>query len=130
MEIVGRRLGLILWDKDGTGDDEVWVHAGTVRASGSGLVLDRGEDQAPVKLLSEWLARIKPVSEDLRAVLSAGIILPLTCRIRAAVLLSDCLTQSPRVRVPGGTQSIGADGPAAITAPAPRLRDQRPAAPR
>jgi hypothetical protein len=41
-----------------------------VRASGSGLVLDRGEDEAPVKLLPEWLARIKTVSEDLRAVLS------------------------------------------------------------
>ena len=70
MEIVGRRLALILWDKDGTGDDEVWVHAGTVRASGSGLVLDRGGDEAPVKLLPEWLARVKPVNEDLRAVLS------------------------------------------------------------
>jgi hypothetical protein len=69
MEIVGRRLALILWDEDGAGDDEVWVHAGTVRASGSGLVLDRGEDEAPVRLLPEWLARIKPVSEDLRAVL-------------------------------------------------------------
>src|ERR1700730_3601308 len=91
MEIVGRRLALILWDEDGAGDDEVWVHAGTVRASGSGLVLDRGEDEAPVRLLPEWLARIKPVSEDLRAVLSAGIILPLTCRIRAAVLLSGVL---------------------------------------
>ena len=67
MDLVGRRLALITWERDESGEDEVWVHAGTVRHSGSGLVLDRGENSAPVKLLPEWLARIKSVSSDLRA---------------------------------------------------------------
>jgi hypothetical protein len=59
MDIVGKRLALILWGKDRNGEDEVWVHAGTVQASASGLVLDRGDDASRVKLLPEWLPRIK-----------------------------------------------------------------------
>ena len=69
MDIVGKRLALILWDKDRSGEDEVWVHAGTVQASGSGLVLDRGEHAPQVKLLSEWLPRIKPVNDETRTTL-------------------------------------------------------------
>jgi hypothetical protein len=60
MDIIGKRLALIIWGKDLNGEDEVWVHAGTVQTSGSGLVLDRGEDASRVKLLPEWLPWIKP----------------------------------------------------------------------
>jgi hypothetical protein len=59
MDSIGKRLALLLWDKDQNDDDEVWLHTGTVRASGSGLVLDRGTNKPQVKLLPEWLPRIK-----------------------------------------------------------------------
>jgi hypothetical protein len=79
MDIVGKRLALIIWGKDRNGEDEVWVHAGTVQASGSGLVLDRGNDAKRIRLLPEWLPRIKPVSDELRAdLLGAEICLSLT----------------------------------------------------
>jgi hypothetical protein len=79
MTIVGKRLALILWDKDRNGEDEVWVHAGTVQTSGSGLVPDRGEHAPQVKLLSEWLPRIKPVSDEIRStLLGAELCLSLT----------------------------------------------------
>ena len=68
MNIVGKRLALVLWGKDRHGEDDVWVHTGTVRASGSGFVLDRGEDAPQVKLLSEWLSRIKPVKDEVRSI--------------------------------------------------------------
>ena len=68
-EIVGKRLALVIWGKDGDGEDEVFVHTGTVRASGSGFVLDRGEDKPQVKLLPEWLSRIKPVDDEVRSTL-------------------------------------------------------------
>src|SRR5215813_10801041 len=69
MDIVGKRLALITWGRHRNGEDEVWVHAGTVQASGSGLVLDRGKDTPQVKLLSQWLPRIEPVSDELRTTL-------------------------------------------------------------
>jgi hypothetical protein len=69
MDIVGKRLSLILWDKNRNGEDEVWVHAGTVQPSGSDLVLDGGENGPRVKLLPEWLPRNKPVSDELRTTL-------------------------------------------------------------
>jgi hypothetical protein len=69
MEIVGKRLALVIWGKDRNGEDEVWVHAGTVQASGSGFVLDRGEDKPLVKLLPEWFPRIKPVNDEVRSTL-------------------------------------------------------------
>src|ERR1700757_3507555 len=79
MDIIGKRLALILWGEDRNGEDEVWVHTGTVRASGSGFVLDRGEDKPQVKLLPEWLPRIKPVCDELRTtLLEAEICLSLT----------------------------------------------------
>jgi hypothetical protein len=79
MNIVGKRLSLIIWGKDRNGEDEVWVHAGTVQASDSGLVLDRGDDAPRVKLLPEWLPRIKPVSDELRPeLLGAELCLSLT----------------------------------------------------
>jgi hypothetical protein len=44
-----------------------------------GLVLDRGDDASRVKLLPEWLPRIKPVSDELRAdLLDAELCLSLT----------------------------------------------------
>ena len=79
MDIIGKRLALITWGWDGNGEDEVWVHAGTVQASGSGLVLDRGKDGPQVKLLSQWLPRIEPVSDELRTtLLGAELCLSLT----------------------------------------------------
>jgi hypothetical protein len=64
MDIVGKRLALTIWGKDGNGEDEVWVHTGTVPL---------------VKLLPEWLPRIKPVSDDVRSTLrGADICLSLT----------------------------------------------------
>jgi hypothetical protein len=69
LDIVGKRLALVIWGKDRDGEDEVWVHTGTVQASGSGFVLDRGEDKPQVKLLPEWLSRIKPVNEEVRSTL-------------------------------------------------------------
>jgi len=70
MDIIGKRLALIIWGKDRNGEDEVWVHAGTVQASVSGLLLDRGDDAPRVKLLPEWLPRIKPVSDELEQTFS------------------------------------------------------------
>ena len=79
MDIVGKRLALVIWGKDRDGEDEVWVHTGTVQASGSGFVLDRGEDKPLVKLLPEWLSRIKPVNDEVRSTLNgAEICLSLT----------------------------------------------------
>jgi hypothetical protein len=69
MEIVGKRLALVIWGKDRDGEDEVWVHTGTVHESGSGFVLDRGEDKPQVKLLPEWLSRIEPVDDEVRSTL-------------------------------------------------------------
>jgi hypothetical protein len=77
MDIVGKRLALIIWGKDRNGEDEVWVYAGTVQASG--LVLERGEDGSRVKLRPEWLSRITRVSDDVRSTLrGAEICLSLT----------------------------------------------------
>jgi hypothetical protein len=42
---------------------------GTVQASVSGLLLDRGDDAPRVKLFPEWLPRITPVSDDVRSTL-------------------------------------------------------------
>jgi hypothetical protein len=79
MDIVGKRLALIIWGKDGNGEDKVWVHTGTVRASGCGFVLDRGEEAPLVKLLPERLPRIKPVGDEVRSTLGgAEICLTLT----------------------------------------------------
>jgi hypothetical protein len=79
IDILGKSLALITWGKDRNGEDEVWVHAGTVQASGSGLVLDRGKDAPQVKLLSQWLPRIEPVSDELRTtLLGAELCLSLT----------------------------------------------------
>jgi hypothetical protein len=79
MDIVGKRLALLLWEKDQNHEDEVWLHTGTVRQSGSGLVLDRGADKPKVKLLPEWLPRIKPVNDEIRETLrGAEICLSLT----------------------------------------------------
>lgn len=79
VDIVGKCLALIIWGKDHDGQDEVWVHTGNVRASGSGFILDRGEDVPQVKLLSEWLPRIKPVNDELRTILlGAELCLSLT----------------------------------------------------
>src|SRR5262245_56527038 len=72
MNIVGKRLALVIWGKDRHGEDDVWVHTGTVRALGSGYVLDRGEDAPQVNLLSEWLVQNKPVNEVLRSALCAA----------------------------------------------------------
>ena len=79
MDIVGKCLALIIWGKDHDGQDEVWVHTGNVKASGSGFTLDRGEDAPQVKLLSEWLPRIMPVNDELRTILlGAELCLSLT----------------------------------------------------
>ncbi len=69
MNIVGKRLALVIWGKDRNGEDEVWVHTGIVQASGSGFVLDRGENKPLVKLLPEWLPPIKPVNDEVRSTL-------------------------------------------------------------
>src|SRR5438445_6377123 len=69
MNVVGKRLALVIWGTDRNGEDEVWVHTGSVQASGSGFVLDRGEDKPQVKLLPEWLSRIKPVDDEVRSTL-------------------------------------------------------------
>jgi hypothetical protein len=69
LDIVGKRLALVIWGKDRDGEDEVWVHTGTVQASDSGFVLDRGEDKPLVKLLPEWLSRIKPVNNEVQSTL-------------------------------------------------------------
>jgi hypothetical protein len=72
MDIVGKRLALIIWGKDRSGEDEVLVHTGTVQVSGSGFVLDRGEDKPLVKLLPEWFPRIKPVNDEVRSTLNGA----------------------------------------------------------
>jgi hypothetical protein len=79
MDIVGKRLALITWGRDRNGEDEVWVHTGTLQASGSEFVLHCGDEAAPVKLLPEWLPRIKLVSDELRPdLLGAELYLSLT----------------------------------------------------
>ena len=79
MEISGKRLVLVLWGKDSDGADEVSAHAGTVRKTSAGFVLERGADQPPIDLRPEWLNRVRPVPENLRSVLlDADFQIPLT----------------------------------------------------
>jgi hypothetical protein len=72
MDIVDKQLALVIWGEDQNGEDEVWVHTGTVRMEESGLFLDRGPDKPQVKLLPEWLPRIEPVTEEVRSILGGA----------------------------------------------------------
>jgi hypothetical protein len=62
----------------GEGDDkEDWpVIAGVVRQEADGLVLERSD--GPIRLLTEWLGRIRPVDPGIRHLLhGADYVLPL-----------------------------------------------------
>ncbi len=100
MDIIGKRLALIIWVKDRNGEDEVWVYAGTAQASGSGLVLDRGEDGSRVKLRPEWLSRITRVSDDVRSTLRG-----------AEICLSLTITPVPEGLDPSEFEDIGLHHP-------------------
>jgi hypothetical protein len=79
MDLIGKRLALVTWGKDSKGEDEVFVHAGAVRTTDSGFVLDRGEGLPLVKLQPHWLDRVKPVQEQVRATLhEADFVISLT----------------------------------------------------
>ena len=69
LDLVGRRLALVIWGEDRNGEEEVWVHAGIVCAMGSALFLERGGDKPMVRLFPEWLAKIQIVGENLRETL-------------------------------------------------------------
>jgi hypothetical protein len=57
--------------KDQSGEDEVWVHAGTVRAIGSDCFLDREGGRRIVRLLPEWLACVGVSTRVLKKLFSA-----------------------------------------------------------
>jgi len=100
MEIVGKRLALVIWGRDRNGEDEVWVHTGTVRTSGSGFILDRGEYKPRVKLLLEWFPRIEPVNEEVRSTLC-----------RAEVYVSLTIAPIPEGMDPSQFEDIGLHHP-------------------
>jgi hypothetical protein len=96
VDLIGKRLALVIWGKDQNDEDEVWLHTGTVREAGCGLILDRGADKPQVKLLPEWLPRIKPVNDELRATLRG-----------AEISLSLTLSSIPEGMDPSQLEDIG-----------------------
>lgn len=73
--LIGRQLSLLFVGE--TDDQEDWpVITGVVRQEADGLVLERPD--GPVRLLTEWLDRIKPVDPGVRHILlGADYVLPL-----------------------------------------------------
>lgn len=73
--LIGSQLSLLFVGE--TDDEEDWpVITGVVRQEADGLVLERPD--GPVRLLTEWLDRIKPVDPGVRHILlGADYVLPL-----------------------------------------------------
>ena len=78
MELNEKSLAIILWsEKDGV--EEASAHTGTLRRAGVSYEFHRGENSPTFMLEHEWIARIKPVTEDLKETLmGADYMLSLT----------------------------------------------------
>lgn len=76
--LVGKRLALLLMAQTRSGDDDWAVFSGTVGLDDGALYLDRGAGKTRVDIRAEWLERIRPVSEEVSAILNrAEYYLPL-----------------------------------------------------
>lgn len=61
----GKKLALVLWGENKAGEDDVAVFTGILHWDGSHLFLNR-ENNEPIKILDEWMERIKIVTEDIK----------------------------------------------------------------
>ena len=72
-------FALLLMGTTVDGQDDWVVFAGTARVDGSGLRVDRGRDEAPFRVASEFMPRIRLTSPEQREILlGAEFVLPLT----------------------------------------------------
>jgi hypothetical protein len=77
--LVGKRLTLLLMAKTESGEDDWAVFPGTVVLEDGVLYLDRGVGKARLEIRAEWVERIRPVGEEISAILKeADCYLPLT----------------------------------------------------
>lgn len=80
--LANRSLALVLWGKTKTGEDDVVVFPGTLRQIDGRYYLERKEGSALLELSTEWMLRIKDVSEELREVLC-------DCELQLSLIVAD-----------------------------------------
>jgi hypothetical protein len=68
-ELEGKTLALLIFAEREGQEDDVHVIDGTVQALDGKLVLHFSEEQAPFPIQEDWLPRIKPTPEGIRAML-------------------------------------------------------------
>jgi hypothetical protein len=74
----GTVLALLLISETDTGEDDWAVSSGVFRLRDGRAFLDRGPSNPELKLLPEWLKRIKPTNDKTRSILlNASHYLPL-----------------------------------------------------
>jgi hypothetical protein len=67
--IHGKRLAMIAWGKSGDGSDDVAVFSGVAEWDGVVLRMRREPESSSFTIPSEWLPRLQPVRDDVRATL-------------------------------------------------------------
>ena len=67
--IHGRRIAMIAWAKTSDGEDDVAVFSGIAEWRGTSITLLREPPESSFVLRDEWLARLKPVPDELKATL-------------------------------------------------------------
>ena len=80
--LVNRSLALVLWGKTQTGEDDVVVFPGTLRQIDRRYYLEREGKPALMKLSTEWMLRVKDVSEELREILC-------DCELQLSLTIAD-----------------------------------------
>jgi hypothetical protein len=68
-ELHGKRLAMIAWGKRIDGEDDVAVFSGIAIWDGDMLTVRREPETASFVVPAEWLARLRPVEADLKAML-------------------------------------------------------------
>lgn len=68
MESIDKKLALVLWGKDESGEDDVVVFAGILREINGSYFLERNDGSDP-EIKQAWLDRIKQIPEDIKSTL-------------------------------------------------------------
>jgi hypothetical protein len=66
-EIEGKKLGLLVWSKDKTGDNDIRLFTGIIKWHDDRLCLKREEGFIPIP--NEWFKKIKPVGKEVKSLL-------------------------------------------------------------
>ena len=66
LELLDKKICLLLWAKDEQGKDDVARYTGTLKENGKGMYIDRGPDNPKFEIQEDWVARIKVVEDDFK----------------------------------------------------------------